>query len=63
MPPYSPDLNPIEQMFSKVKHWMRRAQRRTIEEVWRHVGSVLSTISPQECANYFTNAGYASIKT
>ena len=63
LPPYSPDLNPIEQMFSKVKHWMRLAQKRTIEDVWRHVGAILNTISAQECSNYFKNAGYASVKT
>jgi len=63
LPPYSPDLNPIEQMFAKVKHWMRMAQKRSIEEVWRQVGRVLDTISPDECANYFSNAGYVSIKT
>jgi len=62
LPPYSPDLNPIEQMFSKVKHWMRVAQKRTIEEVWRQVARVIETITPEECANYFANAGYVSIK-
>ena len=61
LPPYSPDLNPIEQLFSKLKHWMRIAQHRTIEEVWRHVGRILDTVQPQECANYLRNAGYASI--
>lgn len=63
LPPYSPDLNPIEQTFSKIKHWMRMAQKRTIEEVWRHIGWLVSTIKPQECAKYLKNAGYASIKT
>ncbi len=62
LPPYSPDLNPIEQTFAKIKHWMRMAQKRTTEEVWRHVGCLLGTISPDECANYFKNAGYASVK-
>lgn len=62
LPAYSPDLNPIEQAFSKIKHWMRMAQKRTIEETWKHIGSLISTISPTECANYFTNAGYASVK-
>jgi transposase len=61
LPPYSPDLNPIEQTFAKIKHWMRMAQKRTTEEVWRHVGRLLGTISPDECANYFKNAGYASV--
>jgi transposase len=63
LPPYSPDLNPIEQAFAKIKHWMRTAQKRTVEETWRHVGQLVATIEPQECANYFENAGYASVKT
>jgi transposase len=63
LPPYSPDLNPIEQAFAKIKHWMRTAQKRTIEETWRHIGYLVSTIEPHECANYFANAGYASVKT
>lgn len=62
LPPYSPDLNPIEQAFAKIKHWMRMAQKRTIEETWRYVGQLVSTISPTECANYIKNAGYASVK-
>jgi transposase len=63
LPPYSPDLNPIEQAFSKIKHWMRSAQKRTIADTWRHIGSLVATITPDECANYIANAGYASIKT
>lgn len=63
LPPYSPDLNPIEQVFSKIKHWMRMAQQRTIEDTWRLVGHLVSNIKPQECRSYFKNAGYASIKT
>jgi transposase len=62
LPPYSPDLNPIEQTFAKIKHWMRLAQKRTIEDTWRHIGHLVSTIHPAECANYFENAGYASVK-
>jgi transposase len=62
LPPYSPDLNPIEQAFAKIKHWMRSAQRRTLEDTWRHIGSLLTTIPPSECNNYFANAGYASFK-
>ena len=61
LPPYSPDLNPIEQTFAKIKHWMRMAQKRTIEEAWRYVGKLVGDISPTECANYLRNAGYASI--
>jgi transposase len=63
LPAYSPDLNPIEQAFAKVKHWMRAAQKRTIEETWRHVGHLVGTIQPDECRSYFANAGYASTKT
>ena len=62
LPPYSPDLNPIEQAFAKIKHWMRAAQKRTVEDLWRHIGSLISTIEAHECSNYFANAGYASIK-
>ncbi len=63
LPPYSPDLNPIEQTFAKIKHWMRSAQKRTIDDVCQHIGSLVTTISPAECRNYFLNPGYASIKT
>lgn len=63
LPPYSPDLNPIEQAFAKIKHWMRDAQKRTIDEACRHIGKLVTTIQPRECANYFANARYASIKT
>ena len=61
LPPYSPDLNPIEQIFSKIKHWMRMASERTLEATWKRVGSLIATIKPEECAKYFTNAGYASV--
>jgi len=62
LPPYSPDLNPIEQTFAKIKHWMRAAQHRSIDHICRHIGELVQTIQPLECANYFANAGYASIK-
>ena len=61
-PPYSPDMNPIEQTFAKVKHWMRMAQKRTIEDTWRYLGRLIATVSPEECANYLQNSGYASVK-
>ena len=61
LPPYSPDLNPIEQTFAKIKHWLRLAQKRSVEDLWRYVGDLVSTIQPGECANYFANAGYASV--
>lgn len=63
LPPYSPDLNPIEQAFAKIKHWMRVAEKRTTDETWRHIGTLVQTIQPQECSNYIENAGYASLKT
>ena len=56
-PPYSSNLNPIEQTFAKIKHWMRMAQKRTIEEAWRYVGKLVGDIRPAECANYLKNAG------
>jgi transposase len=61
LPPYSPDLNPIEQLFAKLKHLMRAAQPRTVEETWRKVGILLDIVSPGECANYLANSGYASV--
>jgi transposase len=51
LPPYSPDLNPIEQTFAKIKHWMRAAQKRTVEETLRHIGHLAATIEPAECAD------------
>ncbi len=63
LPPYSPDLNPIEQAFSKLKHWMRNTAARTRETLWRAVGAILDRFTPDECANYFESAGYASVKT
>jgi len=63
LPKYSPDLNPIEQAFAKIKHWMRQAQKRTIGDTWRHIGWLTDAVEPSECANYLRNAGYASVKT
>ncbi|MEO5326598.1 IS630 family transposase [Mesorhizobium sp. CC13] len=60
LPPYSPDLNPIEQVFAKLKHLMRRAAERTVETTWRRIGTLLDNFTPTECANYIRNAGYAS---
>jgi transposase len=61
LPPYSPDLNPIEQVFAKLKHLMRKAQPRDVEATWRKVGELLDLFQPSECANYLINAGYASV--
>jgi hypothetical protein len=60
LPAYSPDLNPIEQAFAKMKSLLRKADARTIGETWRTVGALLDCFTPKECANYFRNAGYAS---
>ena len=61
LPPYSPDLNPIEQAFAKLKALLRNASERTLEATWRRIGDLLDHFSPQECANYLANAGYAAI--
>jgi transposase len=61
LPAYSPDLNPIEQVFAKLKHLVRNAQPRSIEHTWRRIGSLVPIFSPQECANYLVNSGYASV--
>jgi len=58
LPPYSPDFNPIEQAFSKLKAHLRKAAERTIHSLWNAIGRILDLFTPQECANYFTNAGY-----
>ena len=60
LPPYSPDLNPIEQVFAKLKHLMRKAAERTVEATWKRIGHLLDHFTPDECANYLVNAGYAS---
>ena len=60
LPPYSPDLNPIEQMFAKLKTLLRKAAERTVEATWQRIGSLLNRFTPQECANYIQNAGYAA---
>jgi transposase len=60
LPPYSPDLNPIEQAFAKLKTLLRKADARTVDATWQTVGTLISRFRPDECSNYFTNAGYAS---
>jgi transposase len=60
LPPYSPDLNPIEQAFAKLKTLLRKAAERSVEATWRRIGALLACFTPQECANYLANAGYAS---
>jgi len=60
LPPYSPDLNPIEQVFSKIKHWMRMAEERTLDAICDRLALVLDAVTPTECTNYIRNAGYVS---
>jgi putative transposase len=58
LPKYSPDLNPIEQAFAKLKHWLRKAAARSFDTVCSAIGNILARFTPQECASYFKNAGY-----
>ena len=58
LPPYSPDLNPIEQVFSKLKQLLRSAAPRTRPALWRKIGHCLDRFSPAECSNYLANSGY-----
>lgn len=58
LPQYSPDLNPIEMAFSKLKTLLRQAPERTRDGLWRRIGELLDRFTPTECANYFTAAGY-----
>jgi transposase len=61
LPPYSPDLNPIEQAFAKLKTLIRKAEARTAEELWKAVARTLDAFTPAECSNYLRNSGYASV--
>lgn len=58
LPPYSPDFNPIEQAFSKLKALLRKAAARTVPELWGAIASAIDQFTPAECANYFIHAGY-----
>jgi transposase len=58
LPPYSPDLNPIENAFSKLKRLLRSAAERTVEGLWAAIGRLLDRFSPAECRNYFRHCGY-----
>jgi transposase len=61
LPPYSPDFNPIENAFSKFKAQLRKAAARTVDELHNAIAVAVDTFTPQECANYFTAAGYDAI--
>jgi transposase len=58
LPPYSPDLNPIEQLFAKLKALLRKAAARTRDALWETIGVLLESITAAECQNYLTNSGY-----
>jgi transposase len=62
LPPYSPDLNPIEQVFAKLKAMLRKAATRSLDALWAAVGALLDRFSPRECARYFRHAGYRPSK-
>jgi len=59
LPPYSPDFNPIEQLFAKLKALLRKAAERSVDGLWNRIAELLDAFTPAECANYFRNAGYA----
>jgi transposase len=58
LPPYSPDFNPIEKAFAKLKALLRKAAERTVDGLWRTIGVLIDLFTPAECANFFTAAGY-----
>ena len=58
LPPYSPDFNPIEKVFAKLKALLRKAAERTVEGLWTTIGTLLDAFAPTECANYFAASGY-----
>ena len=60
LPPYSPDLNPIEKFFSKLKARLRQAAQRSRDALWKEIGELLNTLSPGECTNFFASCGYVS---
>jgi len=61
LPKYSRDLNPIEHLFSKLKHWLREAARRSVDAVTNEIGDILRTVTPTECQNYFANSRYGVV--
>ena len=60
LPPYSPDFNPIEKFFSKLKALLRKAAKRTIDALWIEIGNLLNIVTPNECSNFFTACGYVN---
>jgi transposase len=60
LPPYSPDLNPIEKFFSKLKAFLRKTAPRTVQALWKAIGALLGALTPEECANYFASCQYVN---
>lgn len=60
LPPYSPDFNPIEKFFSKLKALLRRGARRSIDALWKEIGILLDSVTPSECTNFFASCGYVN---
>ena len=58
LPPYSPDLNPIEKFFAKLKTLLRKAATRSVDALWKEIGALLATVTPEECSNYLASCGY-----
>jgi transposase len=58
LPAYSPDLNPIEQLFARLKSFLRKMKARTVEQLWRAIASFLKGVSKEECKAYLANSGY-----
>lgn len=58
LPPYSPDMNPIEQAFAKLKTLLRKAEARTVDALWTAIGQLVDCITAQDCRNLFRNCGY-----
>ena len=58
LPPYSPDFNPIENAFSKLKALLRKVAARTVDQLWKALASAIDAITPSDCVGYFTSAGY-----
>lgn len=63
LPPYSPDFNPIEQVFAKLKALLRSAAERSVEGLWNRIGLLLERFSPAECQNYFGHCGYTAYQS
>ena len=60
LPPYSPDFNPIEKFFSKLKALLRKAAKRSIDTLWKEIGELLDAVTPDECSNFFASSGYVN---